>query len=345
MNDSATNKKIFLSYSHEDEKWLKQLKEMMEPANLNIWDDEKINPGENWSNEVEDNLKDADIAILLISKSYLASKYIKEKELPFLIKASNKGNLILSWILLADCLYDSITEIKSIQALHNPKYPLDSLSEPDRNKKLSKICKRIINMVSNVNNTKSLQSFYINVPSGKLIMDNLSFPFKKFKFSKKAVSNKEYSKYIHEIGKEKDIVFNINNSDDTIYGISYEEAQAFCKYNQFRLPTIWELFVIMILCNPENYYDILNFAISDSHSILTKFKNDIQFDWGYYHWTSTHAFTQNYVNENNFIYAARGVSRNDIYELLNHSPKLNLKHCYQQTATTRLNSTFRYVLL
>jgi hypothetical protein len=63
----------------------------LEPyVGLDLWDDSKIGPGELWDKEIEAALAQTKVALLLVSKNFLESRYIRTSELPyFLQKAKN----------------------------------------------------------------------------------------------------------------------------------------------------------------------------------------------------------------------------------------------------------------
>lgn len=137
---------VFISYSHEDKRWLDRLQKMLKPLLRNhpisVWDDTKIRPGAKWKEEIEQALSNANAAVFLVSPNFLASDFITDKEVPKLLESAQHKGLRVLWILLSDCLWNE-TEIASYQALHSPTAPLDSLEESEVNTALVAICKEI----------------------------------------------------------------------------------------------------------------------------------------------------------------------------------------------------------
>ncbi|MCP4689976.1 MAG: toll/interleukin-1 receptor domain-containing protein, partial [Desulfobacterales bacterium] len=86
--------KIFISYSHKDEDWKDRVKShlavLQEQGILEIWDDRRIPPGEEWLPEIEEALDACDVAIFLISTGFLTSRFILDKEVPYLLKRGDK---------------------------------------------------------------------------------------------------------------------------------------------------------------------------------------------------------------------------------------------------------------
>ena len=78
-------KKVFISYSHDDLEYRKELQKYlinMERENLiEVWQDGMIQPGTDWDLTIKENLEKAEVIILLVSQSFIASNYIHEKEL------------------------------------------------------------------------------------------------------------------------------------------------------------------------------------------------------------------------------------------------------------------------
>ncbi|MDB9304330.1 GUN4 domain-containing protein [Nodularia spumigena CS-591/12] len=76
--------KLFFSYSHKDESLRNELANhltMLEQQGvISGWYDRKILPGQEWDDQIKDNLKTADIILLLVSSDFLASKYCRDVE-------------------------------------------------------------------------------------------------------------------------------------------------------------------------------------------------------------------------------------------------------------------------
>ncbi|MEX3992677.1 DnaB-like helicase C-terminal domain-containing protein [Paraburkholderia sp. EG286A] len=81
---------IFISYSHKDEPFKECLEEhlavLRRAKKISQWSDRKIVPGTSWAAEIDRNIETADIILLLVSSSFIASGYCYEKELARAIK-------------------------------------------------------------------------------------------------------------------------------------------------------------------------------------------------------------------------------------------------------------------
>lgn len=98
--------KVFYSYAHEDEALRDRIDEYLEllaRQNLVIrWHDRHILPGSEWDASISEALTAADIVLLLISKSFQASEYIRDYEIPAAMKAHESGKARVIPILLED---------------------------------------------------------------------------------------------------------------------------------------------------------------------------------------------------------------------------------------------------
>lgn len=123
-----TRKSVFLSYSHKDEEWknrlITHLKIIESEGNLIIWDDRKIDIGDDWLPEIEKQLNLADICILLISANYLTSNFIKRNEIPKILERREKEGLVVIPFILKPCAWQKISWLSKILVLPQDGRPL-----------------------------------------------------------------------------------------------------------------------------------------------------------------------------------------------------------------------------
>ena len=121
--------KLFVSYSHQDKdrcaelgKYLAQLQDagLIEP-----WTDGQILAGDNWDDEILNNLRQADIVLLLISIDFLRSKYIKSKELVVAKERHARGETVIVPVVLRKCQWQrDHYELGQYQALPQGGKPI-----------------------------------------------------------------------------------------------------------------------------------------------------------------------------------------------------------------------------
>lgn len=145
------SKLLFISYSHEDEEWLLELKKWLKPLEQNdlikIWDDKELKAGVDWRDEIETALASAKAAVLLISQDFLNSDFITNNELPPLLDAAKEKGLNILWIAVRPSTVDE-SPIAKYQALHKEP-PLNALGPAAREKEFLRIYKEIKRALAN----------------------------------------------------------------------------------------------------------------------------------------------------------------------------------------------------
>jgi internalin A len=145
--ESRSLNSIFISYSHKDRDWfgkvVRHLRPLQRVGKIEPWSDVQIKPGTNWRKEIEQALRTAKIALLLISADFYASDFIVENELPALLKnASQKGTKILS-LIIKPSRFDRDKNLSRFQAINDPSQPLISLTEYEQEKVLKEMAEII----------------------------------------------------------------------------------------------------------------------------------------------------------------------------------------------------------
>jgi hypothetical protein len=137
---------VFISYSHKDKRWLGELNTMLQPlvrmGKIKPWDDTMITSGNKWREEIYKALGLAKVAVLLVSKEFLASDFINKNELPKLLEGAERDGLTILWVAVQPSLY-RLTPIAHYQAANDPERPLAALPRWKREKELVTICEKI----------------------------------------------------------------------------------------------------------------------------------------------------------------------------------------------------------
>ncbi|MXV53164.1 TIR domain-containing protein [Pedobacter sp. HMF7647] len=121
---------LFISYAHEDESYLKQLKKFINKdnsPNINIWDDGGILPGSAWDQSIKEQIEKSHIILFLISQDFLNSKYINTVELKMALDKHTKKTCRVIPIFTRNCVLDNYKEIKGLQGLPANKQFLATL--------------------------------------------------------------------------------------------------------------------------------------------------------------------------------------------------------------------------
>lgn len=143
---AAVRKSVFISYSHKDRKWVDELQSFMAPwirdKRIDCWDDSRIQAGAKWRTEIQKAIEEAAVAVLLVTKDFLASDFIVKHELQVLLQRARKNQVRIVWIAVGHCGVEA-TALREFQAVNDPRRPLDSLSRPQREKALADVAKGI----------------------------------------------------------------------------------------------------------------------------------------------------------------------------------------------------------
>jgi TIR domain len=111
---------VFVSYSRADAEWMQAFRVMLTPGleklGIKLWVDEDIQPGDPWDSRIEQGIERSGVALLLVSKDFLASDYIREQELPALVARGVR----LAPVLVGSCMYTTVEEFVGVQWLHDP---------------------------------------------------------------------------------------------------------------------------------------------------------------------------------------------------------------------------------
>lgn len=124
--------RVFISYCRCDRRWMQKLrthlKSMTDGLQIVAWDDTEIRPGDEWKERIGEEIRTADVAILLVSADYLASDFIRTRELPLISQAARDRDLKVLPVLVSPSRFESVEDIARFQAVNNPKTTLKRVS-------------------------------------------------------------------------------------------------------------------------------------------------------------------------------------------------------------------------
>ena len=90
-----TRNQVFISYAHEDDSLREELqthlKLLQRQHIIAAWDDRRIDPGQEWKHDIDENLERADVIVLLVSASFFNSDYSYEKEVTRALERHKNG--------------------------------------------------------------------------------------------------------------------------------------------------------------------------------------------------------------------------------------------------------------
>jgi hypothetical protein len=103
--------KVFFSYSHDDEHYRDQLEKhlalLKREGLIESWHDRRIRAGSPVDQEIDEQLVQADIVLLLVSASFLASDYCYGKELQRAMERHETGEAVVVPVIVRPCDWKS----------------------------------------------------------------------------------------------------------------------------------------------------------------------------------------------------------------------------------------------
>jgi formylglycine-generating enzyme required for sulfatase activity len=118
--------RIFISYSHEDKRYLGKSSLIgflrgLEREDVEFWSDQAITVGNKWDDVIKGEIAKAQIALVLVSQAFLDSPYCRNVEIYQFIQASESRGLVIFPIMLSACEWQRHEWLKSRQFLPGGK--------------------------------------------------------------------------------------------------------------------------------------------------------------------------------------------------------------------------------
>ena len=153
--------KVFISYSHKDDKYLEgfmpHLRSYERNKQIDVWVDTKINPGAEWKLEIKDALVSAAVAVLLVSVDFLDSQFIRDNELPHLLSSAEKEGLKILPVILRPCLLPE--SLSRFQAINPPSLPVAKMKGYQREELWVKVGNAIVEAMKSKKTINSTQIY------------------------------------------------------------------------------------------------------------------------------------------------------------------------------------------
>src|SRR5829696_7872893 len=126
--------KVFCSYSHKDEEHVNDMRDWLRGLErqglIEWWHDRKISPGWEWEEAIDKNLRTADVILLLVSRAFMASDYVYEREIGVAVERHERGEARVIPIIVrpADWEWASFGKL---QALPKDAKPITTWPDQD----------------------------------------------------------------------------------------------------------------------------------------------------------------------------------------------------------------------
>jgi len=142
---------IFITYSRKDEAFKSKLFGQIALLALfdqaEVFDAQSIEPGQEWSYEIQKSITNADIVILLISPDFLSSEYIIRHELPAILRRHDEKGQILIPILTRPAPLNLIPQLRKFQIWPKDGRALSELSSAEIDGQIAELYNRVDDLV------------------------------------------------------------------------------------------------------------------------------------------------------------------------------------------------------
>src|SRR5262245_1927469 len=140
--------KVFISYSHADEKrWKnrlqKHLKVLERHGSLSFWDDRRVAAGQEWRAEIKAALDSANAAILLISTDFLGSNFINDEEVPAILQRRIRDGMKVFPLIVRSCPWQKVPWLEPLQVRPIDGKPLARFRGDDVDRILAELASEI----------------------------------------------------------------------------------------------------------------------------------------------------------------------------------------------------------
>jgi hypothetical protein len=148
---NETTPLVFISYSRKDEQEKDQLLAhlgVLEEANLiESWSDDQIGPGADWEMEISRAITTAKVAVLLITANFLTSKFVRQKEIPEILKRRDQEGLNIIPIISKACAWKTVDWLARMNVRPKNGRPIWGHSASDVDGNLAAIAEEIADIV------------------------------------------------------------------------------------------------------------------------------------------------------------------------------------------------------
>jgi len=146
--------RVFISYSHEDldhrDELVKHMALLRRQGLIDLWDDRRIVPTEEWEPAIEAHLNSSDLIFLLISAEFIDSDYCYNKEMPRAMERQRAGEARVLPVFLCHCDWEEAPFAK-LEGLPRGAVPITE--HPDRHKAWKGVAQGVREVIATLRTT------------------------------------------------------------------------------------------------------------------------------------------------------------------------------------------------
>lgn len=111
--------KLFISYCHEDIRWLKAVRQQLavfeREGLLDVFEDTRLGAGDLWFDRLHSEMSQARVGLLLLSAPFLSSSFVRDQEIPKLFSHHVEGGMVLYPLLVRPCPWQQVAWLANLQ--------------------------------------------------------------------------------------------------------------------------------------------------------------------------------------------------------------------------------------
>lgn len=119
ISEAGSLPRLFVSYSRQDRELkdllLAQLGVLQSQGLLEVWTDDLIQTGDRWREEIDRAMDGASIAVLLVSASFLSSRFVLDVETPRLLERRMEEGMRILPLVVRPCAWQSVGWLQRLQ--------------------------------------------------------------------------------------------------------------------------------------------------------------------------------------------------------------------------------------
>jgi photosystem II stability/assembly factor-like uncharacterized protein len=130
--------RVFVSYAREDRRWLDPdyryslipfLVDSLRRHNVAFWFDKELKPGDEFRRYIESEIDQSQIALLIVSQSFLNSEFIENREMPRIAERARLRKMLVVPVLVEPCDWSEYPFLADRQMV--PSSPLIEYTESE----------------------------------------------------------------------------------------------------------------------------------------------------------------------------------------------------------------------
>jgi predicted nucleotide-binding protein/predicted transcriptional regulator len=145
---------VFISYSRKDEEWKDRLVTHLSifehEGILSVWEDQRIQAGDEWYSKIHSEINRASIAIIMVSANYLNSKFLLNEEVPRLLQRREEEGLRILPVIVKPCEWTQVGWLSRFQVWPRNGKPIASKTNEEIDADFAALAREIASLVRHI---------------------------------------------------------------------------------------------------------------------------------------------------------------------------------------------------